>query len=273
MSTHPGTKNTFDTFKSYTLWPTDILDTIFMKRDVENRAHWLDEHAKVLEYVLGMDRESGNMIRVMIMYVELSDVLLETIKRHHNEYIRYLHDLDVRREEMKQKVKNVWLPVASPIIFALMTLIFNQVRRQSRGKKATKNFINKLLTHLKNCSEEWLTSFKRSRQRSDMNNDNAQQTKAQPDNRKRSWMDRFKFSSASVPEVPVLDDNDEGPICCVCMDSPPQVVLVPCGHMNICDPCAREWKKKRNVGEGKKCGGSCPTCRRKIKKIKPIILL
>ena len=32
------------------------------------------------------------------------------------------------------------------------------------------------------------------------------------------------------------------PTCVVCMDNPPNVVLVPCGHQNLCSPWANQWK-------------------------------
>ena len=52
----------------------------------------------------------------------------------------------------------------------------------------------------------------------------------------------------SIDNVPQRDQeqqhNRETQKCCVCLDRPPQVVLVPCGHMNICAPCAHEWKEK-----------------------------
>ena len=39
------------------------------------------------------------------------------------------------------------------------------------------------------------------------------------------------------------------PTCVVCMDNPPNVVLVPCGHQNLCSPCANQWKDEN---------GTCP---------------
>ena len=45
------------------------------------------------------------------------------------------------------------------------------------------------------------------------------------------------------------------PACVVCMDREPQVVLVPCGHQNLCAPCAYQWKEEN---------GHCPTDRREI---------
>ena len=45
------------------------------------------------------------------------------------------------------------------------------------------------------------------------------------------------------------------PTCVVCMDREPQVVLVPCGHQNLCAPCAYQWTEEN---------GRCPTDRREI---------
>ena len=48
------------------------------------------------------------------------------------------------------------------------------------------------------------------------------------------------------------------PPCVICMDREPEVVLVPCGHQNICAPCAYQWKEEN---------GCCPTDRREIQMI------
>ena len=64
-------------------------------------------------------------------------------------------------------------------------------------------------------------------------------------------------------------ENREIQKCCICYDRPPQVVLVPCGHMNICAPCAHEWNEKpRHEG-----GGACPNCRKRIRLIQPFVPL
>ena len=63
--------------------------------------------------------------------------------------------------------------------------------------------------------------------------------------------------------------NHEVTTCCVCLDLPPQVVLVPCGHMNICWPCASQWKRKpRQNG-----GGVCPNCRTPIDMVQKVVPL
>ena len=46
--------------------------------------------------------------------------------------------------------------------------------------------------------------------------------------------------------------------CVICMDRTPEVVLVPCGHQNICAPCAYQWKEEN---------GCCPIDRREIQTI------
>ena len=61
--------------------------------------------------------------------------------------------------------------------------------------------------------------------------------------------------------VEELEDQDQthvqGHTCCVCYDHPTQVTLLPCGHNNLCEPCARTWNETP-VRFG---GGSCPNCR------------
>ena len=50
--------------------------------------------------------------------------------------------------------------------------------------------------------------------------------------------------------------------CCVCYENQPQVTLLPCGHDNLCENCARAWNETP-VRFG---GGSCPSCRDPIQK-------
>ena len=52
--------------------------------------------------------------------------------------------------------------------------------------------------------------------------------------------------------------------CVICMDCRPEVVLAPCGHQNICAPCAYQWKEEN---------GCCPTDRRPIEMIVSLIPL
>ena len=62
----------------------------------------------------------------------------------------------------------------------------------------------------------------------------------------------FKISKAESP-------SDET-LCIMCQDRRPEVVLAPCGHQNVCGPCAHEWNG-RPPRDG---GGSCPMCRQPI---------
>ena len=52
--------------------------------------------------------------------------------------------------------------------------------------------------------------------------------------------------------------------CIICMEREPDVFLVPCGHQNVCGPCAYEWKEH---------SGRCPTDRKEIQMIVPKIPL
>ena len=63
----------------------------------------------------------------------------------------------------------------------------------------------------------------------------------------------FKITKADTPPT------DE-PLCIMCQDRRPEVVLAPCGHQNVCGPCAHEWNG-RPPRDG---GGSCPMCRQPI---------
>lgn len=47
--------------------------------------------------------------------------------------------------------------------------------------------------------------------------------------------------------------SSEWPECCICMDKKSNVVLIPCGHMCVCDVDAEKLKSKY--------GGQCPVCR------------
>jgi hypothetical protein len=44
------------------------------------------------------------------------------------------------------------------------------------------------------------------------------------------------------------------------MDGPGDVVLLPCTHSAICEPCAKHIAKNKSVG-----GSHCPRCREEIK--------
>ena len=54
---------------------------------------------------------------------------------------------------------------------------------------------------------------------------------------------------------------DENSTCIVCMDNRSEVVLVPCGHQNMCGPCAHQWDEEQK---------GCPMDRIKISGILPL---
>merc|ERR1712059_46442 len=64
----------------------------------------------------------------------------------------------------------------------------------------------------------------------------------------------------SIAAPLVQNDNGEGHIdqdlavCSVCMDNPPNVVMVPCGHFFACEPCGRALQ-------------SCAICRADVKQV------
>jgi hypothetical protein len=51
------------------------------------------------------------------------------------------------------------------------------------------------------------------------------------------------------------DERQEGTVCCVCRDRPKSVVLLPCKHLCLCEPCA---------GTGGRRIARCPMCRQHI---------
>ena len=59
----------------------------------------------------------------------------------------------------------------------------------------------------------------------------------------------------------LIKPQDENSTCIVCMDRRAEVVLVPCGHQNMCSPCAHQWD-----GEQK----GCPMDRINISGILPL---
>ena len=58
--------------------------------------------------------------------------------------------------------------------------------------------------------------------------------------------------------IMVPNDNHT---CIVCMDSKPEVALVPCGHKNLCGFCANRCKERQH---------KCPTDRTRIVEITPL---
>lgn len=58
--------------------------------------------------------------------------------------------------------------------------------------------------------------------------------------------------------------NRTSPLTCiVCMDRPPNVVLVPCGHFCMCRYCALIVQERTN---------DCPYCRRLIRRVHTVIM-
>lgn len=54
-------------------------------------------------------------------------------------------------------------------------------------------------------------------------------------------------------------EEEEETVCCICLEWPPEIILQPCGHNNMCEKCAHNVK---NLNEG-----LCPECRCKIEAI------
>ena len=54
---------------------------------------------------------------------------------------------------------------------------------------------------------------------------------------------------------------NDTPTCIVCFDRRPDVVLEPCGHHNLCGPCAHQWNESRK---------QCPMDRLRIWAILPL---
>ena len=55
--------------------------------------------------------------------------------------------------------------------------------------------------------------------------------------------------------------QDDIPTCIVCMDRKPEVMLLPCGHHNLCGLCAHQWREEQK---------GCPMDRRRIRDIVPL---
>ena len=65
----------------------------------------------------------------------------------------------------------------------------------------------------------------------------------------------------SVLKRKIATPLNEGATCIVCLDRMPDVVLVPCGHQNICGACAHQWNEEQK---------GCPIDRTKIIEILPL---
>jgi hypothetical protein len=71
----------------------------------------------------------------------------------------------------------------------------------------------------------------------------------------------IQIDPSTLPKDPVLGSAIV-PQCTVCMDGPGDIVIHPCCHGGICEPCAKHICKNLSVG-----GSHCPKCRKDIGKI------
>lgn len=55
--------------------------------------------------------------------------------------------------------------------------------------------------------------------------------------------------------------------CVVCMNAVPTVILEPCGHLILCEPCLQQLPGGREGGEPRKC----PKCRAEIDHARKVI--
>ena len=56
--------------------------------------------------------------------------------------------------------------------------------------------------------------------------------------------------------------KDEIQTCIICLDQRAEVVLLPCGHQNMCSPCAFQWNEEKK---------GCPCDRMKVSEILPLL--
>ncbi|KAF4663525.1 hypothetical protein FOL47_005700 [Perkinsus chesapeaki] len=70
----------------------------------------------------------------------------------------------------------------------------------------------------------------------------------------------FFVPASEVTQMPPPSDPDEKPWeiprCSVCLENPGDMVILPCGHGGICEPCAMHIACNDAVG-----GDHCPKCR------------
>ena len=59
------------------------------------------------------------------------------------------------------------------------------------------------------------------------------------------------------PAAPAPHHDAEETMCVVCFDAPKDHIIVPCGHMCVCEACAEQLTKTRTP--------TCPVCRRAIR--------
>ena len=65
-----------------------------------------------------------------------------------------------------------------------------------------------------------------------------------------------QLGSSVVPPAAPHPDAEETQ-CVVCFDAPKDHIIVPCGHMCVCEACAEQLTKTRTP--------TCPVCRRAIR--------
>ena len=71
------------------------------------------------------------------------------------------------------------------------------------------------------------------------------------------------YSSDEEVTFPQHQTQQESTVTCdICMDREPDVLIVPCGHQNMCGPCAHQEKELR---------GKCPYDMKLIQQIIPKI--
>ena len=74
------------------------------------------------------------------------------------------------------------------------------------------------------------------------------------------------YQDSSDEEIllqPLTQPQEESTVTCdICMDREPDVFIVPCGHQNMCGPCAHQEKELR---------GKCPHDMKPIQQIIPKI--
>ena len=58
----------------------------------------------------------------------------------------------------------------------------------------------------------------------------------------------------------VSDDSSKE--CTICMSEPSNVIIMPCGHMCVCQSCGEELKKSKH--------NMCPVCRGAIQSLVPL---
>ncbi|KAF4658118.1 hypothetical protein FOZ61_005844 [Perkinsus olseni] len=72
--------------------------------------------------------------------------------------------------------------------------------------------------------------------------------------------------TSEVTQLPPPSDPNEKPWeippCSVCLENPGDMVILPCGHGGICEPCAMHIACNEAVG-----GAHCPKCRGEIEKL------